>query len=150
MNTDKLAQLICSSFQDLLGRPLLPGPLRPLPPLEALRAWDHVVLSHTSDEDPVFWFANPAAQKLFRIEEEAFLGMPSRLSAEAPLRSERQELLDTVSRQGYIDHYTGVRIRSDGTRFRIHKAIVWNLVDKDGNINGQAATFHQWTDLPAT
>jgi len=25
---------------------------------------------------------------------------------------------------------------------------VWNLIDVDGKIHGQAATFDRWTDLP--
>jgi hypothetical protein len=76
-----------------------------------------------------------------------FLGLPSRFSAEAPLREERQALLDRVSRHGFIDDYAGVRIAADGRRFRIEAATVWNLVDPDGSVHGQAAAFSRWTDL---
>ena len=34
----------------------------------------------------------------------------------------------------FIDDYTGVRISASGRRFRIDKAVVWNLVDQEGSI----------------
>lgn len=67
--------------------------------------------------------------------------MPSRLSAEAPLREERQALLERVSRRGFIDDYAGIRISARGTRFRIENAVVWNLIDAAGVRHGQAAMF---------
>lgn len=67
--------------------------------------------------------------------------MPSRLSAEAPLREERQALLERVSRDGFIDDYAGIRISARGTRFRIENAVVWNLIDAAGVRHGQAAMF---------
>jgi hypothetical protein len=77
----------------------------------------------------------------------AFTRLPSRFSAEAPVREERARLLARVSRDGYIDDYSGVRIASSGRRFRIEQATVWNLVDADRSIHGQAATFAHWTEL---
>ncbi|MCB2079450.1 MAG: MEKHLA domain-containing protein, partial [Novosphingobium sp.] len=62
-------------------------------------------------------------------------------TAEAPMRDARQQLLDRVTRDGYIDDYSGIRISSTGRRFRIENAIVWNLVDGNGARHGQAATF---------
>ena len=65
----------------------------------------------------------------------------SRLSAEAPLRDERQALLDRVTRHGFIDDYAGIRISAKGRRFAIRQAIVWNLIAVDGTRHGQAAAF---------
>ena len=45
---------------------------------------------------------------------------------------------------GFIDDYTGVRISASGRRFRIDKAVVWNLVDQEGLYRGQAACFDAW------
>ena len=59
----------------------------------------------------------------------------------APLREERQALLDRVTAQGYIDDYAGIRISAKGRRFRIARAVVWNLVDAGGHCHGQAAMF---------
>lgn len=130
--------LIAESFARLLGRPLVD-------PAEDIVAalWDapRVIVAHGTQADPVFFFANRAALAAFESDVEAFTRMPSRLSAEAPLREERQALLDRVSRDGFIDDYAGVRISALGRRFRIERAIVWNLVDGAGARHGQAATF---------
>jgi len=78
---------------------------------------------------------------------EEFTRTPSRLTAEAPNRVERARLLDTVTRQGYIDDYFGVRISKSGRRFRITRATVWNLLTVEGRPCGQAATFSNWEFL---
>lgn len=89
----------------------------------------------------MFFFANAHALAAFEYDVETILRTPSRLSAEAPLREERQALLDRVTAEGYIDDYSGVRIASTGRRFRIDRAIVWNLLDNEGVRHGQAAAF---------
>jgi len=105
------------------------------------------VVAHGTEADPLFFFANRAALARFAMTADQFIGMPSRLSAEAPLRDERQALLERVTRDGFIADYAGVRIAADGTRFRIAAATVWNLVDPDGSVHGQAAAFSRWTEL---
>jgi hypothetical protein len=40
-----------------------------------------------------------------------------------------------------------VRVTKTGRRFRIEQAVVWNVLDRDTNIHGQAALFGEWTDL---
>jgi hypothetical protein len=40
-----------------------------------------------------------------------------------------------------------VRISATGKRFRIKQAVVWNLLDCEGLIHGQAATFDRWQVL---
>jgi hypothetical protein len=118
----------------LLGRPLVaPGG----------DVWDapQAIVAHGAEADPLFFFGNRAALEKFETTAEAFIGMPSRLSAEAPLREERQALLELVSRHGFIDDYAGIRISARGTRFRIENAVVWNLIDAAGARHGQAAMF---------
>jgi hypothetical protein len=105
------------------------------------------VLSHDTAADPVFTYANLAAQRVFAMRWHQIVGMPSRYSAEAPVRDERQRLLDRVGRDGYIDDYSGVRIAGTGQRFAISNATVWNIVDAGGQVAGQAATFSDWTPL---
>jgi hypothetical protein len=46
--------------------------------------------------------------------------------------------------QGYIDDYAGVRVSRTGRRFLIEGATVWNLIETDGRLVGQAATFSRW------
>jgi len=135
---------IAASHLALTGRALVdPGD-------DAVAALWHApmaVVAHGTEADPLFFFANRAALARFAMTADQFIGMPSRLSAEAPLRDERQALLERVTRDGFIADYAGVRIAADGTRFRIAAATVWNLVDPDGSVHGQAAAFSRWTEL---
>jgi hypothetical protein len=78
---------------------------------------------------------------------EEFTKMPSRLTAEPMERGERARLLKEVSRKGFMEGYQGVRISKTGRRFRVQKAVVWNLIDRQGRYCGQAATFSRWTYL---
>ena len=129
---------VAESFARLVGRPLV-DPRGDM--IEAMWQAPQVILAHGTQDDPVFFFGNRAALAAFEIDLDAFLAMPSRLSAEAPLRSERQDLLDRVTRYGFIDDYAGVRISAKGRRFRIEQAVVWNVSDEAGLRIGQAATF---------
>jgi hypothetical protein len=130
--------LIADSFLRLLHRPLIaPGD----DPVGALWASPQAILAHGTEPDPLFFFGNAAALAAFGYAAEAFVGLPSRLSAEAPLREEREALLGRVSKNGFITDYAGMRIDAAGKRFRIEQAIVWNLVDAAGVLRGQAATF---------
>lgn len=104
-----------------------------------------VVLAHDGAADPRFTYANRAAQACFGYTRAELVGLPSRLSAEAPERAERQRLLDAVTRDGFSRGYRGLRIAKDGRRFWIERAVVWQL-DRDGVVVGQAATFSEWRD----
>lgn len=129
--------LIAASFKRLLGRPLAAGD-------DIVAAlWDApvAIVAHGTEPDPIFFFGNRLALAAFETDTAHFVGMPSRLSAEAPQRDERQMLLDRVSAQGFIADYAGIRITATGRRFRIDRAIVWNLIDEAGGLHGQAATF---------
>lgn len=101
------------------------------------------LVSHGIEADPIFNFANRKALDIFGYTWESFTVLPSRLSAEPMAREERQYLLDQVTTKGYIDDYSGVRIASDGRRFRIVNAVVWNLLDEQGKHIGQAAKIDQ-------
>ena len=130
--------LIASSFERLLGRPLV---ARSGDPVRVLWENPRAIVAHGTEPDPLFFFANQAALEQFESDQHRFIGMPSRLSAEAPLRAERQAFLDEVARHGFVANYSGVRISAKGRRFTIRNGIVWNLVDRSGTIHGQAATF---------
>ena len=134
---DARVALIAESFERLLGRQLVDGP----DVVEALWNAPQAVVAHGIEDDPVFFFGNRAALAAFETTFEEFTHLPSRLSAEAPLRGERQALLDRVSTHGFIDDYAGIRISAKGRRFRIENAVVWNLIDEAGARRGQAATF---------
>lgn len=141
-------QLLLKSYRKFLGTELLTDASDAGVEL-AKRMFEEprVVLSHGTEADPVFNYANMAAMKLFEMDWHTITKLPSRKSAEPINRAERERLLATVAEKNYIDDYSGVRISATGRRFFIPKAIVWNLVDDDGTRYGQAATFSEWEYL---
>lgn len=102
------------------------------------------IVAHGTEDDPIFFFGNETALRLFEMSFEAFTRLPSRLSAEPLLREERARLLERVTCDGIIEDYAGVRISATGRRFRISNACVWTLTDASGAIVGQAAAFAEW------
>lgn len=103
-----------------------------------------VLVSHDGKIDPMFRYANLAAQRLWNRSWDDFTLLPSRLSAEPHEREERQRLLDQVNQKGYVDNYQGIRVTYDGKRFRIKRCTVWNVMDIRKRIIGQAAMFDRW------
>ena len=144
-------RLLAESYQRLTGRVLIESPSPSTAPIARfLYEAPFVVMSHGLEHDPIFNYANLAAQRLFEMPWSRYTQTPSRMSAEPVNREERARLLDTVSRQGFIDNYRGVRISNGGQRFFIERATVWNVIDEKGEHHGQAATFESWTPLPST
>lgn len=135
------AHLLLATYQQLTGHALLPDTPASQQVGHALYHAPFVLLSHDTAPDPVFTYANLAAQQLFAMPWQEIVGLPSRYSAEPLAREERQRLLDQVAAQGYISDYQGVRIAKGGRRFLIRQAVVWNLHTPEGQLVGQAASF---------
>lgn len=135
---------IATCYKDLTGRDLVPsaGDIA-----AALWSAPIAIVAHGTEPDPIFFFGNATALRLFECDFAAFTRLPSRYSAEALLRDERARLLERVTRTGIIDDYAGIRISATGSRFRISNASVWNLTDSAGNPAGQAAAFADWTAI---
>ena len=141
------AGLIANSYRRLLNKALLPGEDGTEAFADALFHAPFAVVSHNTDSDPIFNYANAKALELFEMDWDEFTRTPSRLSAEPVNRQERERLLAQVTDRGYIDHYHGVRISKTGKRFMIRNAVVWNLSDEFGQYKGQAACFSDWEFL---
>ena len=139
--------LLRRSLRKRTGGNLLDGETTDADAARRLFQAPFVILSHDRAPDPILTYGNLKALSLFELSWEELTVMPSRLTAEAPNRGERERLLAQVAAKGYIDDYCGVRISSKGRRFRIERATVWNLIDKNGDPCGQAAAFSQWTFL---
>ncbi len=136
--------LLTDSYARLVGAPLVP------PGKNAdwlYRDAPFVVVAHGTNQDPKFIYANQAAQTCFEYSWQEFMTLPSRLSAEATDRAERQKLLDEVTRNGFLSGYRGLRVAKSGRRFIIEDGVVWELVDRAGLRHGQAATFLSWRDV---
>jgi hypothetical protein len=141
-------QLMLDSFARLLGRDLIPRDGSPAEQAERLFRVPFVVVSHGTEADPLLNYGNAAALALWEFTPEELRRTPSRLTAEPVHRDERARLMERTRRDGYVDDYSGIRISTTGRRFRIERAIVWNLADAAGIPRGQAATFAHWTPLP--
>ena len=133
-------RLLAESYQRLLRTPLVPADIAPY----AAAAWLYEsapfgILAHDTTADPVFVYGNQRAQTLFGYDWDELTRLPSRLSAEAPERSERQAFLEQVARDGFVADYRGIRVAKSGARFWIERATVWQLVDSAGRFRGQAA-----------
>lgn len=139
--------LLSGSYLRLLGIPLIPHGQGLHDPARWLyEQAPYCVLAHNTDPDPRFIYANRAAQACFEYTWEELTSLPSRLSAEAPNREERQRLLNEVSWRGHATGYAGLRISKTGRRFWIEDGIVWQLLGGDGVVRGQAAAFPRWRD----
>jgi ClpP class serine protease len=101
-------------------------------------------VSHDTQPDPRFNYANQRALDLWETTWEQFIGLPSRFSAEPEVQPERKHFLQQVQQQGWAKDYQGIRISRQGRKFFIRNAILWNVVDAMGNLYGQAAMFTQW------
>lgn len=140
-------ELLLDSFARLLGRELMPRDGAISEQAERLFRAPFVVVSHGTEADPILTYGNAAALTLWEMTIEELVRTPSRLTAEPVHRDERARLLERTRSHGFVDDYSGVRISKTGRRFRIERAIVWNLTDAAGVHRGQAATFDLWTPL---
>ncbi len=140
--------LLADSYRRLIGQSLIPEGMT----AEEGMRWLYEdasfgILAHNTAPDPVFIYGNKAAQQRFGYPWGELTALPSRLSAEAPERAERQQFLERVARNGFVTSYDGIRIAKSGRRFRIENATVWQLIDAKGAYRGQAAMLPHTVDL---
>ena len=141
------AELLISSYHHWTGKNLLQQQQADNSHYLALYNAPYAIVSHNTDDDPIFNYANLAALRVFEMDWAAFTRLPSRKSAEPVDRAERDRLMARVSKYGFIDDYRGVRISSTGKHFMIEDATVWNIVDAQGKYYGQAAVFYSWSNV---
>ncbi|MEL6461080.1 MAG: MEKHLA domain-containing protein [Cyanobacteria bacterium J06621_15] len=140
------SQLMMSSYQRWTGQTLLNAAGSPKEIAQALFEADFVLVSHGTEADPIYSYANYKALQLWQLNWEDFTSMPSRKSAEELVQEERNKLLAETEAKG-LSHYSVVRLNSKGKRFQIEDGIIWNLLDKDNNYCGQAAIFSHYRFL---
>lgn len=131
---------MAQSFRHFTGHPLIES----ADLAHALYHAPFALVSHNAAPDPVFIYANLAAQTLWNLPWEEFVGMPSRLSAEPIAQAERETLLQRALAHGFVPDYRGVRIAQGGRRFEISDTVLWNVRDESGERIGQAARIGEW------
>jgi len=142
--------LLVESFRRKVGRPIHPSieDVEITAATQTVYEGPFVLLSHTPDRK--YNYANKAAQNLWGYTWEEFIGMESSKSAQpddTQEQSQRDALLAKAEEQGYIDNYSGVRIRKDGTKFRVSGLTLWNVESPSGTFLGQAAVFDTFEEL---
>ena len=137
------------SYRHWTGKELLPGLKTTDDPVAALFEAPFVLVSHGTETVPIFNFGNRRALKLFEIDWEEFIRLPSKQSADDESQQDRAELMSRVAKNGFALDCTGTRISSSGKRFYIEGATVWNVVDENNQYHGQAAMFDRWTYIDA-
>jgi hypothetical protein len=141
------SKLLSESYTRWTGKRLIDEDLSGATLAQRMYEAPFVIVSHDTQSDPVFNYANKCSQDLWKIDWNDFLKLPSRLSAEAVNTTERQKLLEKAQKYGYVDNYEGLRITSEKKKFRIIETVLWNVVDDHGTYLGQAATFSKWEFL---
>ncbi|HSZ42543.1 MAG TPA: MEKHLA domain-containing protein [Trebonia sp.] len=141
------ADLLAENYAKLLGKSLVPDGMAG----DAAAAWLYEapfgLLAHDTSPDPVFCYANLAAQERFEYGWDEFVGLPSRLSAAGGEdRETRDTFMDWVRSHGYAENYQGLRVAKSGRQFRIRDVTIWNLANPESAMVGQAALIGSWAD----
>jgi len=140
-------QWLLNSYHHWIGRELLERVGEPDFQAQVLFEAPFIVVSHGREDDPILNYGNQMALDLWEMTWDRLVHTPSRLTAEPVNRAEREWMLEQARRRGYLDTYRGVRISATGRRFLVEDALIWNVVDHQGQGVGQAATFSRWTWL---
>ena len=103
------------------------------------------LVSHGTEPDPIFRYANPAALALWEMDWDSFTKLPSRHSAQddPAIQTDRSTYLAQAAAKGWVSDYQGIRISATGRRFAISQTILWNVTDRSGQRHGQAALIGQ-------
>jgi hypothetical protein len=136
------SRLLGHSFARLTGRALVPGidPSAPDFSRALFHAPQHLV-SHGTQIDPIFRYANRAALTLWEMDWDAFTRLASRHSAapDATIQADRDRFLSMAAQQGFVEGYEGTRVSASGRRFVIRQTVLWTVCDDTGHRHGQAA-----------
>ncbi len=146
LSVAKHSLLLRESYERVCGKPF-PIALSNRSVAEALYYSSAVIVSHGMQKDPVFNYANEAAQTLWGMDWEQFTQTPSRLSAKQDKVEKREAALKEAFAKGYITGYEGIRMDVTGKEFYIRNVTLWNVIDSNGQQHGQAAIFDTWEYL---
>lgn len=138
---------LARSFKRWTGRDLLPGDYSPEELAAQIFDAAFVVVSHGTQPDPILNYGNRTALTLWELSWDEFTRTPSRLTAEPAKREARAKVMEVVTRQGFFENYSGIRVSKSGKRFEVFRATIWNLISETGQFQGQAATFSEWKFL---
>ena len=140
-------QIVNQSYYRLFSKNLIESVNTPEQLSEKLFYAPFVLVSHGTQADPIFNYANQTALQLWSMSWSEFTKTPSASVTEPDEMEDRASMLKQAAEQGYIDNYQGTRTAKTGDKFRIERVRLWNLTNEAGQRCGQAATFPIWTWL---
>lgn len=138
---------VLDAFERRLGRSLIPRAGSAEADARALFEAAFPVLAHGTEADPILDYGNRLALALWEMDWPRFTATPSRQTAEPDAREAREKVLNTAAQQGYVEHYSGVRVSASGKRFRVEELVLWQVTDATGRPAGLAAMFPRWEFL---
>lgn len=137
------SQILANSYRQVLGENLIDSDT-PEQLSQALFHAPFVLVSHGTQADPIFNYANQTALQIWGLSWDEFIQTPSASVTQPDEMEDRASMLKQAAEQGYIDNYQGTRIAKTGKKFLIKQVKLWNLQDEKGDRCGQAATFASW------
>lgn len=89
----------------------------------------YVIVSHGTEDDPIYNFSNVAGLEAFVRSWDDFILLPSRLSVVLQSKDEelRIELMSKVTNDGFVEGASGIRVRGDGKFIQLVDAVVRTL-----------------------
>ena len=138
---DYVARL-ADAFARITGRDLI-AEMKLDPKRLGQSAWegDFALLSHRGDEQATLNYGNRFALDLWECDWAGFVGMPTAATAPGDEAAERSAMMAAVAKHGFVSNYAGRRVSTKGRLFRIENAIIWRLIDPNGEAFGTAAAF---------
>ena len=124
------SQRLLSSYHHWTGHYLLDPNGERAELAELLFVAPLVLVSHGTEPDPIFNYANHKALQLREISWEDFTQMPSRKSAPDIVQQERTSFLSEAATKGFSSNYSSIRISSTDSRFYIENTTLWNVLDE--------------------
>ena len=137
------SQILANSYRQALGEDLIAYD-SPEQLAQNLFQAPFVLVSHGTQTDPIFNYANQTAMQLWGLDWAEFVRTPSASVTQPDEMEDRAAMLQQAAERGYIDNYEGTRIAKSGKKFLIKQVRLWNLQDEKGDRCGQAATFPSW------
>jgi MEKHLA domain len=114
------------------------------------------VLSHGTQNDPIYNYFNRAALEQFEYPENEIYQIPSRCSAPATAQGERDAVMQKIvgkeeeeanstnnndSSKNCIVIENGLRVTKGGRKFWLKDVLLWNVLNNAGERVGQTALF---------
>ena len=105
------------------------------------------VLSHGTQEDPIYHYFNRGSLELFERTAEEIFTLPSRFSAPESERQKRAQIVSDVA----VECRTLpeiLRVTKTGKLFRAQNVIYWNVYNDEGTRLGQSAFIDRAAVVP--